>query len=707
MRKDHEALMTFYAGWGHGQTENVLLRRLDLLSAFQDIACAPKYGLQAALSTLSSRLDSDPVLTPYVAVQALLDMRRDMTREAKAEVLLACREEKSDTSVPPGRSGWLSPVVSSSALLPVSASTPRRKEPRASAHQQTFPVASAEERTTVITVEAQTFLLGVYQSWQEVQSVTSHLPFLQWAKAREAQLAALITAQQSVDAWADAQKAVLSDPLLSTYFTFFQMTLIDVMTACKSVHSEWVSLGYTNKKDWLIQAVDLALDVVPLSAPAAAAIVGALQFVNDRPKQQSVNAMAVFCIHHTDWGHFVRRLAVLVCGVKQQTIADVGQEGGKANGHQPTTIVGFFTRVKEGTEAVVRKINASDLDTPVKRLADDDARRLYTAIMKERMKPLPSLEAQPLHLALQEAVYEVMEHKYTRQPWVDDSRSVSAPNSGEERVGDLDHRCKLVPSLGSRSVSSPVEPSPLPPPLRPRPRVAAANWRASSANGVAVGKETVAASPLLPSPASFLTPAITDALLSQQQLMQDELSAVRKQLDEERRLRQEQEQRLHMMEEVHKNKARAPPVGEVDAGNVAFATENEHLPHYQQQANMKSTAQQLHALQEGLLEVTRTQMVQGEDINRLERHLWDNGAPPPRPPSLSSGDRQKALQRHQSERSRRQVEGDDALPLRPPPLSSEDRKRAEKRLESEDKENRRQLFSKESAGTPSHVWNFK
>ena len=295
--------------------------------------------------------------------------------------------------------------------------------------------SAASSDVALPTEQAESVLLSQLREWQEVQSLTSHLPFLERARACEADLAALVSAQQSRSSWSRARAAILSDPLLSSYSTYFQLTLIDVMTACKAIHSGWVSCGYTDMKDWLIAAFEITLDLVPVSIPGSGFLTAALQFANDRPKAHAVNAMAVWCISHDDWAVFVQQLAVLVCGVKREAIAKEGK-GDKEKG--------VMGRMMEGGKAAMRALMVDDKHSALRRMADTDARRVCWAIMQEAVRPLHSLDERDVHAALQQAVWAVMEGRYSKQEWVEGSPMGGA--IAVVRVSESSAACALSPS---------------------------------------------------------------------------------------------------------------------------------------------------------------------------------------------------------------------------------------------------------------------
>ena len=80
-------------------------------------------------------------------------------------------------------------------------------------------------------------------------------------------------------------------------------------------------------------------------------------------------------------------------------------------------------RVKEVVEEGVRKLQGDDLDTPLKQMADADARRLLWAVMKNEAgmaevdKPLQVRHGEKLHHALQASLHVIMEGQYQRRPY--------------------------------------------------------------------------------------------------------------------------------------------------------------------------------------------------------------------------------------------------------------------------------------------------
>ena len=94
VQKDRAALVAFYQGWADYQPEDVLLKRMALITAFQLIASAKGAQLQTGVDSVRTLLLNDPVITPYVALTTLLDMRSDLDAKDKQDVLAHFPEDR-------------------------------------------------------------------------------------------------------------------------------------------------------------------------------------------------------------------------------------------------------------------------------------------------------------------------------------------------------------------------------------------------------------------------------------------------------------------------------------------------------------------------------------------------------------------------------------------------------------------------------------
>ena len=272
-------------------------------------------------------------------------------------------------------------------------------------------------------LESQLRLAKEQMQEEQTRRLSGELSSFDWVKEREATLRALVDDQQSEQARRKARAAVMQDEVSCAYFHCFQLVLVDVMTGCKAVHSGWVSQGYNNKKDWLLSGLGLVLDNLPVSIPGSSVLTSVLQYANDLPKMHAVNAMAAFCISHNDWEHFVAQLALLLAALRQVKIVEAHDKWKK--GEVPTGL----NKAKAALKAAERQVKADDIDSPMKQLADDDARRLCWSVMKGRITPktLPmdvrsSLNERALHELLQTALQEITREEkqpYAPQPFVE------------------------------------------------------------------------------------------------------------------------------------------------------------------------------------------------------------------------------------------------------------------------------------------------
>ena len=314
---------------------------------------------------------------------------------------------------------------------------------------------------------AEELLSEHFRAIQQLPQLSSHLSFVERAAACEGHLAALVAAQQSAETWEAARQAVLqSDDGVAVYFTLLQLVLIDIMTACKAAHSGWVDCGYSNRKDWAIAVIGFVLDQAPVNVPLLSTLVTApLQVANDLPKHHAVNSMATYCVSMSVWEEFCGQLALLLCGLRKQRIEQAAQDS------QQTLTA--WARAKQTVRAAVRVLQADDLDCPIKRLADSDARRLCWWVMKrapaEAREVLDHLDSCGRHEAMQDALHVVLEEQYWKQPFVKSEREDGQLVSVSIRSGVSTASTTASPSLLSPSstVSLLSPSSPLSPFLTP------------------------------------------------------------------------------------------------------------------------------------------------------------------------------------------------------------------------------------------------
>ena len=94
--QDRSAIVSFYREWNDYLPEDILIRRLALLSAVQKLATDKGNNLLQTVQSLKHLLANDPALTPYVTTNALLEMRTDMTHAERDEILALFPEESAE-----------------------------------------------------------------------------------------------------------------------------------------------------------------------------------------------------------------------------------------------------------------------------------------------------------------------------------------------------------------------------------------------------------------------------------------------------------------------------------------------------------------------------------------------------------------------------------------------------------------------------------
>ena len=94
--QDKSAIIAFYREWNDYLPEDILIRRLALLTAVQKLATDKGNNLLQTVQSIKHLLANDAVLTPYVTTSAILEMRTDMTHQEKDEILQLFPEESAE-----------------------------------------------------------------------------------------------------------------------------------------------------------------------------------------------------------------------------------------------------------------------------------------------------------------------------------------------------------------------------------------------------------------------------------------------------------------------------------------------------------------------------------------------------------------------------------------------------------------------------------
>ena len=94
--QDRSAIIGFYREWNDYLPEDILIRRLALLTAIQKLARDKGNDLLQTVQSLKHLLANDAVVTPYVTTNAILEMRTDMTHQEKSEILELFPEESAE-----------------------------------------------------------------------------------------------------------------------------------------------------------------------------------------------------------------------------------------------------------------------------------------------------------------------------------------------------------------------------------------------------------------------------------------------------------------------------------------------------------------------------------------------------------------------------------------------------------------------------------
>ena len=256
-----------------------------------------------------------------------------------------------------------------------------------------------------------------HPSDQQYRSAPSNLTpeqlqFIDQVHSQQADLSAMLHKHQIQTHFTSSQRAMLDDPIVEQYYINLQTVLVDIMLACKTLHSGWVKLGYVNKKDYAILGAELLSHQLPFQVPGVSAVVKTLQYANDYTKKQAIESMATFCVHLDSWAHYVICVALLASEMRKQRLMELAN-----------TKPGLIQKLNEMKKSALRTVTeVNDNDTPMHKLADEDARRLSWAIMENKLnKHKHTLHdcnnQESFHLLLQDSMYELTDGYYIKRPY--------------------------------------------------------------------------------------------------------------------------------------------------------------------------------------------------------------------------------------------------------------------------------------------------
>jgi hypothetical protein len=177
------------------------------------------------------------------------------------------------------------------------------------------------------------------------------------------------------------EKALIkANPQLQIYYRFFARLLNGTWMACQTINSGMVGNAESYKSDYVGQGLDQIGQRIPGISIITGFFSGAIKAWNYREKQKAVQRMAMFFL---DLETAFSQLGQLA---RQVTLAQ-----GKQICSMPAP-QGLVDKVKEGIKDAAAFLMGADADTPLKRKAEEDCKKLLEAIKDGKLPQHPTVE---------------------------------------------------------------------------------------------------------------------------------------------------------------------------------------------------------------------------------------------------------------------------------------------------------------------------
>lgn len=210
---------------------------------------------------------------------------------------------------------------------------------------------------------------------------TIDLSSLQALQGRSSQLLRLFEEDAKVE-HSDQEKALIdADANLQVYYQFFARLLSGTWMACQTISSGMVDNTEMYKSDYVGRGLDQIGQCVPGASLFTCFFSGVIKGWNDRDKKLAVQRMAE--ILFPDLETAFKELSRFS---RQVTLS---QEKQIKSMPIPNTLAG---KIKEKIKDIVTFVLAEDANSPLKRKAEEDCKKLLTAIKDGKVPQKPTLE---------------------------------------------------------------------------------------------------------------------------------------------------------------------------------------------------------------------------------------------------------------------------------------------------------------------------
>lgn len=184
-------------------------------------------------------------------------------------------------------------------------------------------------------------------------------------------------------------KWILSHPILSDYYYFFQMQFNDALLACHVIHSGMVANSDNTVWDTAADGIKAMSSHIPVAGIVVDLLATAFQALSYREKREIVNKGALFLVGAASIEKVGEELA------RQLTLSQFRSLKGMNSQKED---LGFFQKKWKTLVEYKNKILVNDIDSDIRELADDQCKRLLKGIFEGSIKRPGNVTVEPINV---------------------------------------------------------------------------------------------------------------------------------------------------------------------------------------------------------------------------------------------------------------------------------------------------------------------
>lgn len=381
------------------QDEKTLIPKLQpsmpMRAASEEFSVQDKENLETEQKTTStstaSSANSTPVNIPLKepSIQAL-------TPTLQLSLPERVEEERSETHVPSQTSINSSApekeilereeklTVITTPVSPASSDISSISAPFMSASSEVLNYFAQLETTHT---QLQTLQEQVQQNAMALNDIRTSLPTATGAasvllQTREQELESVLSKETQILLANKERQLIFNDDKLADYYYTFQVQFRGVFLACAAIHSGMVDNVATSGLRLFGEAAEAAASAIPLGGMVLMILGKVCQKWGHRERKNFVNHIARFLISETPSEVLIETLA------RQLTLAQAKTLKALEAPH-----AGFIKQQLHRLTELKDKLLLNDIDTDIRRKADADCHTLFEAMVKEIIKPHPTLNS--------------------------------------------------------------------------------------------------------------------------------------------------------------------------------------------------------------------------------------------------------------------------------------------------------------------------